>query len=58
MNMKKNKKKKNSIKLQQTFEKEYEIEGKEIFGLEKEEDYKDLLKKILEIGEYNYEKPL
>ena len=30
--------------------------GKEIFGLEKEEDYKDLLKKILEIGEYNYEK--
>jgi hypothetical protein len=30
-------------------EKEYEIEGKEIFGLEKEEDYKDLLKKILEI---------
>ena len=36
-------------------EKEYEIEGKEIFGLEKEEDYKDLLKKILEIGEYNYE---
>ena len=37
-------------------EKEYEIEGKEIFGLEKEEDYKDLLKKILEIGEYNYEK--
>ncbi len=39
---------------EQKEEKEYEIEGKEIFGLEKK-NYNDFLDKLLEMGEYNYE---